>query len=96
MSDDHKRKRGEDEIEGLWGDAKKAKVETDGPPYALSAMRQVDVSEFKGKKLVNIREYYNDKETGERKPGRKGISLTKEQWEKLKAAIEGIDRALEE
>lgn len=33
-------------------------------------MRYVTVSEFKGKKYVNIREYYDN--DGEMKPGRKG------------------------
>jgi hypothetical protein len=27
---------------------------------------------FKGKRLIDIREYYEDKETGEMKPGKKG------------------------
>ncbi len=38
----------------------------------LSAKRFVSVSNFKGKMLVNIREYYEDKESGETRPGRKG------------------------
>ena len=36
-------------------------------------MRFVSVSEFKGKKLVNIREYYDA--GGEMKPGRKGKNI---------------------
>ncbi len=38
----------------------------------MSAKRFVSVSNFKGKMLVNIREYYEDKESGETRPGRKG------------------------
>ena len=38
----------------------------------LSDKRFVSVSNFRGKILVNIREYYDDRETGERKPGKKG------------------------
>ena len=34
-------------------------------------MRFASVSEFKGKKLVNIREYYQDA-SGDLKPGKKG------------------------
>jgi len=41
--------------------------------FQIGKMRFVSVSEFKGKKLVNIREYYMDNE-GETKPGRKGNS----------------------
>jgi hypothetical protein len=38
---------------------------------------------------VNIREYYADK--GVEKPGKKGISLAVDQWEKLKSLINQID-----
>ena len=37
-------------------------------------MRFVDVRDFKGKTLVDIREYYDA--GGELKPGKKGISLS--------------------
>jgi hypothetical protein len=36
-------------------------------------MRYVNVTEFKGKKLVNIREFYNDA-SGDMKPGKKGMT----------------------
>lgn len=32
---------------------------------------------FKGNVLVNIREFYTDKNSGEERPGNKGIALTK-------------------
>jgi hypothetical protein len=38
---------------------------------------------FKEKLLIDIREYYNDKKSGEDKPGSKGIALTLEQWHEL-------------
>ncbi|XP_064390857.1 activated RNA polymerase II transcriptional coactivator p15-like [Halichondria panicea] len=60
----------------------------------LSAKRFVSVSNFKGKMLVNIREYYEDKESGETRPGRKGISLSVDQWEALKKAVSTIDERL--
>jgi hypothetical protein len=47
----------------------------------------VSVTTFKGIKYVDIREYYTDKSSGEEKPGKKGISLTIDQWNKLKAAV---------
>lgn len=48
--------------------------------------------EFRGKIYVDVREYYE--KDGEMLPGKKGISLTVEQWEKLKALIPKIDDAL--
>jgi hypothetical protein len=53
------------------------------------------VSVFKGKVLVNLREFYEDK-AGEEKPGKTGIALTKEQWQSLKSQMEDIDKAVEE
>jgi len=57
--------------------------------YPLSALRNVSVKSFRGKVLVNIREYYE--KDGKQLPGKKGISLTNEQWEKLKSYIPSID-----
>lgn len=47
------------------------------------------LSEFKGKWYVNIREYYNA--DGTLRPGKKGIMLTMEQWQKLKELVDDID-----
>merc|ERR1712098_347458 len=49
--------------------------------FQLSKMRFASVSEFRGKVMVGIREYYEA--DGEMKPGRKGISLNLEQWKRL-------------
>ena len=46
----------------------------DDDKIALGRMRFVDVRDFKGKTLVDIREYYDA--GGELKPGKKGISLS--------------------
>ena len=62
--------------------------------FQLSNKRKVVVREFRGKALIDIREYYT-KDGGELAPGRKGISLTVEQYQKLKSHMEGIDKALE-
>ncbi|KAH7350901.1 transcriptional Coactivator p15-domain-containing protein [Rhexocercosporidium sp. MPI-PUGE-AT-0058] len=58
--------------------------------------RRVTVQEFKGQKLINIREYY-EKE-GEYKPSSKGISLTVDQYKallevlpKLNTHLKGMD-----
>ncbi len=41
--------------------------------------------------LIDIREYYDVKEPGGPRPGKKGISLTVSQWKKLKEAIDIVD-----
>ncbi|XP_010295227.1 PREDICTED: activated RNA polymerase II transcriptional coactivator p15-like, partial [Phaethon lepturus] len=80
--------------------AKPSKV-TEKPPgqgseeegmFQIGKMRYVRVSCFKGKALVDIREFCVDKEGGT-KPGRKGIALSAEQWNQLKDIIPEIDGA---
>ncbi|XP_053906025.1 activated RNA polymerase II transcriptional coactivator p15-like [Cuculus canorus] len=61
--------------------------------FQIGKMRYVRVSCFKGKVLVDIREFYTDKE-GDMKPGRKGIALSAEQWNQLKEMIPEIDAAV--
>ncbi|NXX59634.1 TCP4 polymerase, partial [Scopus umbretta] len=61
--------------------------------FQIGKMRYVRVSCFKGKVLVDIREFYADKEGGV-KPGRKGIALSAEQWNQLKEIIPEIDAAV--
>jgi len=62
--------------------------------YELGRSRFVSVSEFKGRAMISIREYYTA-DDGELRPGRKGISLSTEQWEKLKEHMSKIDAELE-
>ncbi|WWC94020.1 hypothetical protein V866_000858 [Kwoniella sp. B9012] len=59
--------------------------------FKLSEYRRLTVRTFKGKVLIDIRETYKDKSTGQIKPGAKGISLTKEQWDVLKSNIDNVD-----
>ncbi|KZV31503.1 RNA polymerase II transcriptional coactivator KELP [Dorcoceras hygrometricum] len=58
----------------------------------LSKNRRVTISEFRGRKLVSIREYYSkgDKEL----PSTKGISLTAEQWASFKKNVPAIEKAI--
>lgn len=51
--------------------------------FDIGNMKKVTVSVFKGRVLVNIREFYEDKTTGEHKPGSKGIALNIDQWSQL-------------
>ncbi|XP_054252065.1 activated RNA polymerase II transcriptional coactivator p15-like [Indicator indicator] len=61
--------------------------------FQIGKMRYVRVSCFKGKVLVDVREFYTDK-NGDKKPGRKGIALSAEQWNQLKEIIPEIDAAV--
>ncbi|KAL7412110.1 transcriptional Coactivator p15-domain-containing protein [Mrakia frigida] len=67
----------------------------DGFPYIeLGGSKRVSISEYKGKTLVDIREYYTDKSTQEEKPGKKGISLNPEQFKLFAEAIGLIEGLL--
>lgn len=62
----------------------------------LDKKKQVTVRKFNGINLIDIREFYEDKETGEKKPGKKGISLTEETWFKLLESRDKIQSALDD
>ncbi len=47
---------------------------------------RVEISEFKGKKLLNLRVWYTDT-NGEYKPTQKGIAIPPELYEQVKEAI---------
>ncbi|XP_073314660.1 RNA polymerase II transcriptional coactivator KELP-like [Primulina huaijiensis] len=58
----------------------------------LSKSRRVTISEFRGRTLVSIREYYN--KGGKELPSAKGISLTAEQWASFKKNVPDIEKAI--
>lgn len=61
--------------------------------FQLSNNRFLTVSEFRNKVRVDIREYYlND--DGEKKPGKKGISLSLEEFNKMKDLLPKIESAI--
>ncbi|CAL8103554.1 unnamed protein product [Calicophoron daubneyi] len=60
----------------------------------LTGKKYVTVRQFKGRSFVDIREFYEDKASGDLKPGRKGISLNIEQWDYLKNVMNEIDDAI--
>ncbi|KAI4561370.1 hypothetical protein MJT46_012060 [Ovis ammon polii x Ovis aries] len=72
--------------------SKQSSSSRDDNMFQIGKMRYVSVRDFKGKVLIDIREYWMDPE-GEMKPGRKGISLNPEQWSQLKEQISDIDDA---
>ncbi|KAK8125545.1 rna polymerase ii transcriptional coactivator [Apiospora kogelbergensis] len=61
--------------------------------WPLTATRRVVISEFKSKPLISVREYYTDG-AGEMKPGKKGISLTLDQWNSLMKATAEVNAEL--
>ncbi|KAG1858129.1 transcriptional Coactivator p15-domain-containing protein [Suillus subluteus] len=64
---------------------------SEGEKYVeLGQKKRVTVREFKGKILVDIREFYG-KDKEDEKPGKKGICLNQEQWACLKKSIDTID-----
>ncbi|KAM0059884.1 putative transcription factor ssDNA-binding-TF family [Helianthus debilis subsp. tardiflorus] len=58
----------------------------------LSDKRRVTLTEFRGKSLVSIREYY--KRDGKELPSSKGISLTAEQWSVFSKNVPAIEKAI--
>ncbi|CAH6723140.1 hypothetical protein CLIB1444_13S01244 [[Candida] jaroonii] len=61
----------------------------------LDSKKQVTVRKFNNINLVDIREFYVDKASGEKKPGKKGISLTEEVWKNLIENKDVIQEALD-
>ncbi|KAL4768922.1 transcriptional Coactivator p15-domain-containing protein [Aspergillus nidulans var. acristatus] len=71
------------------------KEDSNGDSYwEISKMRRVTISSFRGKTMVNIREYYE--KDGEELPGKKGISLPIDQFSSLVTLLPAIEIALQE
>lgn len=60
----------------------------------LNSRRNVSIQEFRGNKLVSIREYYE--KDGKQLPSSKGISLTIDQWTTFKKNIPAIEEAIQQ
>ena len=61
--------------------------------FLLDKKKRITVHKFKGQLKIDIREYYED--NGEMKPGKRGLSLNLENWNKLKEFMEQIDEAID-
>ncbi|XP_051216937.1 RNA polymerase II transcriptional coactivator KIWI [Lolium perenne] len=60
----------------------------------ISKNKRVSVRSWSGKVMVDVREFYV--KDGKDLPGRKGISLTMDQWKVLRDNIKAIDEAIKE
>ena len=69
------------------------KVDEDGNTYwEISKARRATISEFKGTKMVSIREYYEKDDKW--LPGKKGISMSLEQYSAFIAVMPQIEENL--
>ncbi|EXJ88876.1 casein kinase II subunit alpha [Capronia epimyces CBS 606.96] len=75
--------------------ATKPQSDSDGNIFwEISKNRRVTLSDFKGKKLVNIREYYQ--KDSEWLPGKKGISMSLEQYSALIDIMPQVEEVLKQ
>ncbi|KAI7902908.1 uncharacterized protein BX663DRAFT_508818 [Cokeromyces recurvatus] len=87
-SPDNKKRLREEEVEII-------RDEDGNPILPLTNKRRVIVRQFpSGDAAIDIREVYQDKNTGKMRPG-KGICLPMAQWTKLKELLPEIDRIIE-
>ncbi|KAG8838128.1 Transcriptional coactivator [Serendipita sp. 400] len=83
----------EKEINGV-----KYKVSPEGESYVElggKSRRRLTIREFRGATLIDIREFYEDKSSGEMKPGKKGISLSVDEWRDLLRTSEAMNILIE-
>ncbi|XP_037951529.1 RNA polymerase II transcriptional coactivator-like [Teleopsis dalmanni] len=75
---------------------KKAKASNEAPAneWVLEKLRRVRVSEFRGRRNIDIREFYE--KDGQILPGKKGISLSITQWKKLLEVANEINEAIKD
>ncbi|TBU26457.1 transcriptional Coactivator p15-domain-containing protein [Dichomitus squalens] len=79
-----------DEEEDVDTSVFKVGVNSEGERYVdLGKKRRATVRQFKGVSFLDIREFYGD--DNDLKPGKKGISLSQEQWETLKKSSDVVD-----
>eukprot|EP00823_Brevimastigomonas_motovehiculus_P008770 TRINITY_DN8177_c0_g1_i1.p1 TRINITY_DN8177_c0_g1~~TRINITY_DN8177_c0_g1_i1.p1 ORF type:complete len:135 (+),score=45.09 TRINITY_DN8177_c0_g1_i1:33-407(+) len=89
-----KRKEEPEEKKGKKKVKTASKDEEKGKSFSIGNKRKVSVRTWKGRVQIDIREFYekNDEEL----PGKKGISLSLEQFKKLQATMPQIEKAITE
>ncbi|KAJ4338474.1 hypothetical protein N0V95_008043 [Ascochyta clinopodiicola] len=91
-----KSKGDEDEEEDAMPLVPMLQTDDDNNPFVAinhSGKRRVTINDFKDTTLISIREYWTN-EGGELKPGKKGISLSVEQYNALLAAAPLLESVL--
>lgn len=89
--DDDKSTNSESLLEG--DEEVKAKKNNSNEYYFdLGKKRRITIRKWKGNCYVDIREFYED--GGELKPGKKGISLSLDQWEMIKKSQSSVDKEI--
>ncbi|KAI9836861.1 MAG: hypothetical protein M1819_001026 [Sarea resinae] len=81
---------------GKGGEKKKKKRKDDeGNVYwELTRTKRITLSQFKGQTMVQVREYYESKDSGKWLPGKKGIALPLAQFSTLVELLPEIEAAL--
>lgn len=90
--DEEEEEEEEDKKKKRKGDDREYDDEGDLIVCRLSKSRRVTLTEFRGKTLVSIREYY--RKEGKELPSSKGISLTAEQWASFSKNVPAIEKAI--
>lgn len=60
----------------------------------LGGSKRAAIGSFQGRTVISLREFYYDGNSGMMAPGKKGIALAKDQWDKLCSLGEQITREL--
>lgn len=61
---------------------------------SLSNITKLSFSVFKGRKLIDIRKWFQSKDTGDLEPSKKGISLNKDTFVNLYKLLEDKDKSI--
>jgi hypothetical protein len=66
--------------------------------FEKNSMEEVRVSltEFKGKDLIDLRVYYQPEEGEQKRPTKKGITISPEKFPELKKAILALEKVLQQ
>ncbi|KAI4099198.1 MAG: hypothetical protein L6R37_006081 [Teloschistes peruensis] len=62
--------------------------------WEITTNRRISITQYSGKHMINIREYYEDKNGGGLLPGKKGIALPIAQYSTLLTLLPDIEAAL--
>lgn len=65
--------------------------------FEKNSMEEVRISltTYKGKNLIDLRVYYQPEDGEEKRPTKKGITISPEKFPELKKAIEALEKALQ-